>query len=188
MLSNAADEEVVISVRKVGSADASVGEEGVSTKKFLKKCHVEHKRIGRVPGHRKQFKFESGQREGAVLRGEDVVYGKLLDLESEAPCSQEFFELELATERFRGVDGNLILVKEGGIFDMIKMLMSEQQTGRFNTFLFAEVKHSLGGIYGHCSILGFNEIAVCLTETAAVSADLHGGSLKSGGSVFKVHG
>jgi hypothetical protein len=68
-------------------------------------------------------------------------------------------------------------VKEGGILHMIKMLVSKQQTGRFNTFLFAEVKHSLGGIYGHRSVPGFNEIAVCLTETAAVSADVHVGEV-----------
>jgi hypothetical protein len=64
-------------------------------------------------------------------------------------------------------------VKECGIIHMVKMLVGEQQTGRFNTLLFTEVKHSLGGIYGHRSIPGFNEIAVCLAETAAVSADLH---------------
>jgi len=77
---DAMNKEVVVSMRKVCSTDAAVRKESVPTEKFLKKCHVEHKRIGGVARDSTEFKLNACQDKVAARRSENVVHGKLLDL------------------------------------------------------------------------------------------------------------
>ena len=80
LLPDAVNEEVVISMRKVCSTDAAVRKESVPTEKFLKKCHVEHKRIGGVARDSTEFELKTCQEKVAARRGENVVHGKLRNL------------------------------------------------------------------------------------------------------------
>ena len=49
----------MVSMRKIGASNSTSGEKSVSREKFLKKCHVEHKRIGGVARDGDRLKFDS---------------------------------------------------------------------------------------------------------------------------------
>ena len=46
-------------MRKISASNSTSGEKSVSREKFLKKCHVEHKRIGGVARDGDRLKFDS---------------------------------------------------------------------------------------------------------------------------------
>ncbi len=60
----------MVPMREIGPADTAVRKEGVPSENFLKKCHVEHKRIGRVTWNRAKFKFHPSQGEVAGIRSQ----------------------------------------------------------------------------------------------------------------------
>ncbi len=104
-------QEGVIPVWEISSPNSAVCEQGVSREKFLKKCHVEHKRIRGMSWDGTKLKVDACQRKGARGLVKDVVNFELLDLNGQAPLLQSVSELELRPERFRGVNGDPGLIE-----------------------------------------------------------------------------
>ena len=111
LLPDTPHQEGVIPVWEISSPNSAVCEQGVPCEKFLKKCHVEHKRIRRMSGDGPQFKVDTCQRKGAGRLIKNVVNLELLNRNREAPLHQGISELEFRSERFGSVDGDPRLVE-----------------------------------------------------------------------------
>ena len=98
-------------MRKIGASNSTSGEKSVPREKFLKKCHVEHKRIRGMSWDGTKLKVDACQRKGARGLVKDVVNFELLDLNGQAPLLQSVSELELRPERFGGVNGDSGLIE-----------------------------------------------------------------------------
>lgn len=160
LLANRTQEEFSVSKREVASAHAPPSEEGVSSKNFLKKCHVEHKRIWGVPWHRTEFKLDAGELKGALFGTEDMIDFEGLHREREPPLEHHLLNEELPLKRRGGMDRDSRGLHFCRVVDMIKVLMGQQQTSRFHLFFLTPSPHSRGCVNRDGSLLALNKIPV----------------------------
>ena len=116
-------QESVIPVREISAPNSAICEQGVPSKKFLKKCHVEHKRIGGMPRDRANFEFESCDPEGWGFGLQDVIDPEVLQFNGESPGLQHINQQQVAAKGCGGVDGDARRIEFWNILDMVKMLM-----------------------------------------------------------------
>ena len=120
---NRAQEEGTVPVREIGAPESSIREKGVAGEKFLKKCHVEHKRIGGMPRDRANFEFESCDPDGWGFGLQDMIDPEVLQFNGESPGLQHINQQQVAAKGCGGVDGDARRIEFWNILDMVKMLM-----------------------------------------------------------------
>tara|TARA_B100000927_G_scaffold257825_1_gene225945 strand:- start:62 stop:532 length:471 start_codon:yes stop_codon:yes gene_type:complete len=93
LLTNRAEKQSSVPVRKVGASKSSIRKKGVATEKFLEKCHVEHKRIWRVSGNGPKLKGKACEVEPRCCRIEDLVDVEFFNTHWESPFLKNISQL-----------------------------------------------------------------------------------------------
>ena len=79
----------MIPMREVSPTDAATRKQCVTSEKFLKKCHVEHKRIGGVARKGVDLKLNSGDSNPAGCGAENLIDDEFRRLYRETPLKRE---------------------------------------------------------------------------------------------------
>ena len=175
LLADTFEELPMASSGEVGAADGS-GEKGVPAKGEGVLREVEDEAVGGVSGDREEAEVESAQAEG-IPALKEVVHGVGFDLDGEAPTAGGHVEDQVGVPLGEGVDGSAHPGQFGGVLDVIKVLVGQEQGDGGEPAGANDLRDALRGVDDEEALVGFQKIAVGGDGASGEDAGSHGATL-----------